>query len=87
MDLKLSDLTPGNLGKDCLGNGNFKDKNQKPIECQCDECEYLLICIDINFSGKHYKDGDFVDTSKEYTKKIIRDYEKRYEEGKCIDSF
>lgn len=37
-------LTPGNLGKDCLGNGeHYIDGNL--IECQCDECDYLICCI------------------------------------------
>ena len=34
-------LTPGNCGKDCLGNGE-----QAAIECCCDECDYLQCCLD-----------------------------------------
>lgn len=34
-----TEIMPGNLGKDCHGNG-------KTIECCCDECEYLQCCID-----------------------------------------
>ena len=34
-------LTPGNLGKDCLGNGTHDD-----IECCCDECDYMLCCLE-----------------------------------------
>ena len=32
-------LTPGNLGKDCAGNG------EGARECCCDECDYLRCCI------------------------------------------
>ncbi len=32
-------LTPGNDGKDCLGNGEHPG-----MECCCDECDYLLCC-------------------------------------------
>ena len=33
-------LTPGNGGRDCLGNGEFPG-----IECCCDECDYMLCCL------------------------------------------
>ena len=33
-------LTPGNGGKDCLGNGEHPG-----IECCCDECDYMLCCL------------------------------------------
>ena len=33
-------LMPGNGGVDCPGNG------LKPgVECQCDECDFLMCCI------------------------------------------
>jgi len=35
-------LIPGNLGKDCPGNG--EDPN---IECCCDECDYMQCCFDL----------------------------------------
>ena len=38
-------LTPGNEGKDCLGNGKHYDKKGKLIECCCDECDYLIACL------------------------------------------
>ena len=41
VDVTGTILTPGNRGKDCLGNGNFAD-----VECCCDECDYLLCCVD-----------------------------------------
>ena len=33
-------LTPGNLGKGCPGNGE-----NDSVECCCDECDYLMCCI------------------------------------------
>lgn len=32
-------LIPGNFGKDCPGNG-------ENAECCCDECDYILCCLD-----------------------------------------
>lgn len=45
-------LTPGNFGKDCLGNGKHLTKRGKRIECCCDECDYLLCCADESYSQK-----------------------------------
>ena len=33
------ELMPGNEGKECPGNGTVPG-----IECQCDECDYLMCC-------------------------------------------
>ena len=33
-------LTPGNGGKECLGNGEHPG-----IECCCDECDYMRCCL------------------------------------------
>ena len=38
-------LTPGNTGKDCLGNGEHFDDKGNLIECCCDECDYFLCCV------------------------------------------
>ncbi len=38
-------LTPGNEGKDCLGNGAHYDKKGRLIECCCDECDYMIMCL------------------------------------------
>ena len=38
-------LTPGNMGKDCLGNGEHFDENNNLIECCCDECDYMMCCL------------------------------------------
>ena len=47
IDITGIELTPGNLGENCIGNG--KNKN---IECCCDECDYLMCCIDKNYTQK-----------------------------------
>lgn len=40
IDITKIELNPGNLGRDCLGNGLHKD-----IECCCEECDYLMCCV------------------------------------------
>lgn len=45
IDVTGTILTPGNGGKDCLGNGEHTDENGLPIECCCDECEFYLVCF------------------------------------------
>jgi len=34
------ELTPGSNGELCPGNGEHEG-----IECQCDECDYYLLCF------------------------------------------
>ncbi len=46
IDVTGTILTPGNHGKDCLGNGEHYNKKGKLIECCCDECDYMLICFE-----------------------------------------
>ena len=41
LDIAGAILTPGNCGKDCLGNGEHEG-----IECCCDECDYMLCCTE-----------------------------------------
>ncbi len=41
IDITGTVLLPGNMGKDCLGNGTHKD-----IECCCDECDYMMCCLE-----------------------------------------
>ena len=45
-DVTGTKLTPGNFGKDCIGNGGHYDKNGKLIECCCDECGFYMCCIE-----------------------------------------
>lgn len=46
IDITGTILIPGNLGKDCPGNGLTKDGKGNIIECCCDECDYLMCCLD-----------------------------------------
>ena len=39
-------LVPGNGGAFCPGNGKGKDALGNPIECCCDECDYLMCCTE-----------------------------------------
>lgn len=39
------ELTPGNRGRDCRGNGEHFDLTGRPIECCCDECDYMMCCF------------------------------------------
>ena len=39
IDITGTILIPGNLGKDCPGNG------ENGNECCCDECNYFLYCF------------------------------------------
>ena len=41
IDVTGTVLTPGNYGNDCLGNGEHEG-----IECCCDECDYMLCCLE-----------------------------------------
>ena len=38
------ELTPGNGGRNCLGNGKHFDRDSEPVEICCDECDYLICC-------------------------------------------
>ena len=37
---------PGNDGKNCDFNGEYLDHNGQIIECRCDECDYMICCLD-----------------------------------------
>lgn len=39
-------LIPGNGGRDCPGNGLHRDEQGEMIECCCEECDYLLCCVE-----------------------------------------
>ncbi len=47
IDITGTILIPGNLGKDCPGNGT-----DPKIECRCDECDYMQCCLDDADQGK-----------------------------------
>ena len=46
IDVTGIELTPGNGGKDCKGNGTHFDEDGNIYECCCDECDYMLCCVD-----------------------------------------
>lgn len=48
-DVTGTTLTPGNFGKDCLGDGRHFNKKGKKIECCCDECGYLMCCTEEDY--------------------------------------
>ena len=54
IDVTGVELRPGNGGKDCPGNGE-----DPQIECCCDECDYMLDCIDMEklFAGEQDHDA------------------------------
>ena len=39
-------LTPGKGGAECAGNGSCLDGCGQVIQCCCDECDYLLCCVE-----------------------------------------
>ena len=41
LDVTGVELTPGNGGKDCAGNGMRAD-----VGCCCDECDYAQCCAE-----------------------------------------
>ena len=43
IDVTGIELTPGDP-EHCLGNGEHVDADGQPIECCCDECDYLMDC-------------------------------------------
>ena len=45
IDITGVELTPGNPDE-CLGNGEHVDGDGMPIECCCDECDYLMACME-----------------------------------------
>ena len=57
LDITGIELTPGNNGNDCLGNGEQFYNDGTPIECCCDECSYMYCC----FVMKDLKDCDECD--------------------------
>ena len=46
IDVTGVELIPGNGGKNCPGNGEHIDEYGVPIECCCDECDYMLCCYE-----------------------------------------
>ena len=45
LDITRIELTLGNNGNDCLGNGEYFYDDGNRIECCCDECSYMYCCF------------------------------------------
>ena len=45
IDITGIELTPGEPDV-CLGNGEHIDEDGELIECCCDECDYLMACME-----------------------------------------
>lgn len=45
IDITGIELTPGEPDV-CLGNGEHIDETGELIECCCDECDYLMACME-----------------------------------------
>ena len=58
IDITGIELTPGNKGINCKGNGKHRANQGKVIECCCDECDYLSCCTNENPPCKGCKDPD-----------------------------
>ncbi len=48
LDITGIELTPGNNEENCLRNGKHNTEEGKPIECCCDECDYMKCCFIAN---------------------------------------
>lgn len=44
-DVTGVELAPGNMSI-CLGNGEHINEEGSPVECCCDECDYLMLCLE-----------------------------------------
>lgn len=44
IDITGTEIIPGNLGKDCFGNGKYFDEYGEMIFC-CEECDYFMCCF------------------------------------------
>ena len=47
VDITGTILIPGDMGKNCPGNGLHKDEQGEWKECCCDECDYMICCTDL----------------------------------------
>ncbi len=46
IDITGIELTPGNNRINCRGNGAYTDKDGILVECCCEECDYMLCCLE-----------------------------------------
>ena len=52
IDITGIKLIPGNFGRNCPGNGKHRDIRGKLLECCCDECDYMLCCINKDWKSR-----------------------------------
>ncbi len=60
IDITGIELTPGNNGENCKGNGKHFDEVGNPIECCCDECNFLICCTKGNFNCDECTDTECI---------------------------
>ncbi len=53
IDITGTQLIPGNNGDDCPGNGLYPD-----FECCCNECDYMLCCLETHDHRECLSCGD-----------------------------
>ncbi len=39
-------ILPGNLGRDCPGNGMHHNGRKGKFWCLCEECDYMMCCLE-----------------------------------------
>ena len=49
VDISGIEITPGNGGENCRGNGTYSDEQGRLIECCCEECDYASCCASTDF--------------------------------------
>lgn len=77
IDITGIELTPGNNGDDCLGNGEHYDENGELLECCCDECDYMQCCLfgDVSAKCKFCSDIHCPRSENEGNYEIIKAFE------------
>lgn len=68
IDVTGIELNPGNYGRNCKGNGSTTDEFGNLLECCCDECDYMMCCID--------KENDCQNCTDEYCPNVK--YKKKF---------
>ncbi len=44
--IRRKGIRPGNLGRDCPGNGTHYSWRKRKFLYLCDECDYMLCCLE-----------------------------------------
>ena len=88
IDITGIELIPGNLGRDCAGNGEHIDQEGKLLECCCDECDYMKCCFEFYIEDRCRSCNDSEcpriskrNNSQEFMEEqIMTDYQKAFYE-------